>query len=159
MVKKWFLNWKLSLLRASAITALNTHFWVKNHFLTLMTPKPAYIYSNNFLRETLKKFWSHGTPLGYLGSLSWDPLGRIFSKCVFLNLLNPLGLPIPSNAMEASKKLKNFPRGCDHLILFARGLGPSAHLTVSLCLCSFGGDMQSADDGSWGAQCQLEKAF
>ena len=50
--------------------------------------------------------------MGYLGFLSRDPLGRIFSKYVFLNLLNPLGLPIPSNAMEASKKLKKFPRGC-----------------------------------------------
>ena len=48
--------------------------------------------------------------MGYLGSLSQDPLGRIFSKCVFLNLLNSLGLPIPSNAMEASKKI---PRGCE----------------------------------------------
>jgi len=38
----------------------------------------------------------------------WDPLGRIFSKCVFLNLLNPLGLPIPINAMVASKKLNFF---------------------------------------------------
>ena len=54
-------------------------------------------------------------PLGYLGSLSRDPLGRIFSKCVFLSLLNPLGLPIPSNAMEASKKLKKFPRGCEYI--------------------------------------------
>ena len=54
--------------------------------------------------------------MGYLGSLSQDPLGRIFSKCVFLNLLNPLGLPIPSNAMEAFKKLSNFPRGCGEVL-------------------------------------------
>ena len=49
-----------------------------------------------------------GPPLGYLGSLSQDPLGRIFSKCVFLNLLSPLGLPIPSNALGSSKNLKFF---------------------------------------------------
>ena len=50
--------------------------------------------------------------MGYLGSLSQDPLHRIFSKCVFLNLLSPLGLPLPSNALGSSKKLRNFPRGC-----------------------------------------------
>ena len=50
--------------------------------------------------------------MGYLGSLSQDPLGRIFSKCAFLNLLSPLGLPLPSNTLGSSKKLKNFPRGC-----------------------------------------------
>ena len=65
------------------------------------------------LFNLLLAFYAH--PVGYLGSLSWDPLGRIFSKRVFLNLLKPLGLPIPSNAMVASKKLKNFPRGCDFI--------------------------------------------
>ena len=77
---------------ASAIIALNTHFWAKNHFLPIITPKPAYIYPNNFLREffSKKKIWSHGTPMGYLGSLSQDALGRIFSKCIFLNLLDLL---------------------------------------------------------------------
>ena len=49
--------------------------------------------------------WVPGVPIS-------DPLG-IFSKCVFLNLLNPLRLPIPSNTMVASKKLKIFPRGCE----------------------------------------------
>ena len=53
-----------------------------------------------------------GPYLGYLGSLSRDPLSRIFSKCVFLNLLSPLGLPLPSNALGSSKKLKKIPRGC-----------------------------------------------
>ena len=56
-------------------------------------------------------FWSLGTPVGYLGSLSQDPLGRIFSKCAFLNLL---ALPLPSNVLGSSKKLKFFPRGCDY---------------------------------------------
>ena len=108
MAQKWLFS------RYIAEAFKNDSSWPKNHFFTIITPKPAYIYSHNFLREIFSKkiFWSHGTPLGYLGSLSRDPLGRIFSKCVFLNLLSPLGLPIPSNAMVASKKLKNFPRGC-----------------------------------------------
>ena len=50
--------------------------------------------------------------MGYLGSLSQKGLGKIFSKCVFLNLLSPLGLPIPSYALLPAKKLKNFPKGC-----------------------------------------------
>ena len=105
-------EWVFTAIKAEALK--NESYWPQNHFLLIITPKPAYIYPSNFLRENFsKKNWSHGTPLGYLGSLSRDPLGRIFSKCVFLNHLNPLGLPIPSNAMEASKKLKYFPRGCE----------------------------------------------
>ena len=59
-----------------------------------------------------KKFGPLGPPLGYLGSLSQKGLGKIFSKCVFLNHLSPLGLPIPSYALLPAKKLKKFPRGC-----------------------------------------------
>ena len=93
----------------------NDSFWPKNHFFTIITPKPAYIYPNNFSRENFSKkfFGPLGPPVGYLGSLSRDPLGRIFSKCAFLNLLSPLALPLPSNVLGSSKKLKKFPRGCD----------------------------------------------
>ena len=54
--------------------------------------------------------------MGYLGSLSQKGLGKIFSKCGFLNLLSPLGLRIPSFALLPAKKLKNFPRGCESRI-------------------------------------------
>ena len=106
----------------------NGPFWPKNHFFTITTPKPGYIYPNNFSIENFnfsKKILvprdpPQGTqgpylkkgPLGYLGSLSQKGLGKIFSKCVFLNLLGPLGLPIPSYALLPAKKLKKFPRGC-----------------------------------------------
>ena len=88
----------------------NNHYWPKNHFLPIITPKPAYKNPNNFLRENFSKknFGPMGPSSGYLGSLSQDPLGRIFSKCVFLSLLSPLGLPIPSNALGSSKNLKFF---------------------------------------------------
>ena len=33
-----------------------------------------------------KKKWSHGTPLGYLGSLSWDPLVEFFQNSMGLVL-------------------------------------------------------------------------
>ena len=92
----------------------NGPFWPKNHFFTITTPKPSYIYPNNFSIENFSKknFGPQGPSLGYLGSLSQKWLGTIFSKCVFLNLLSPLGFPLPSNALGSSKKLKIFPRGC-----------------------------------------------
>ena len=42
-----------------------------------------------------KKFWSHGTPLGYLGSLSQKGPPEIFLKWVLFNLSNPLRHPAP----------------------------------------------------------------
>ena len=117
MAKKWFWGQKLSFLRYTANMALNAHFLAKNHFFTITTPKPGYIYLNNFFWENFskKKFGPLGPPLGYLGSLSQNRLGKIFSKCGFLNLLSPLGLPIPSYALLLAKKLKKIPRGCDFL--------------------------------------------
>ena len=40
-------------------------------------------------------FWSHGAPLGYLGSLSQKGHPEIFSKWVLINLTNPLRHPAP----------------------------------------------------------------
>ena len=57
-----------------------------------------------------------GPSSGYMGSLSQDPLGGIFSKCAFLNLLITLALPLPSNVLGSSKKLKIFPRGCGDIL-------------------------------------------
>ena len=39
------------------------------------------------MRKILKKkIWSHGTPLGYLGSLSWDQLEDFFQNSIGLVL-------------------------------------------------------------------------
>ena len=46
----------------------------------------------NFLKQN---FWSHGTPLGYVGSLSQKGPPEIFSKWVLFNLSNPLRHPAP----------------------------------------------------------------
>ena len=40
-------------------------------------------------------FWSHGTLLGYLGSLSQKGHPEIFSKWFLINLSNPLRHPTP----------------------------------------------------------------
>ena len=42
--------------------------------------------------------------------LSQDPLHRLFSRRIFLNLLSTLGLPLPTNTMRSTKKLEYFPR-------------------------------------------------
>ena len=46
--KKVILRPKLSFLRSSANIALNAHFLAKNHFFTITTSKPGYIYPKNF---------------------------------------------------------------------------------------------------------------
>ena len=85
IVKKLFLGQELSFLRASAIIALNTHFWAKNHFLTIITPKPAYIYSNNFLRENFskKKLGPMGSPWGTWGPYIGIPSVEYFPNVFF----------------------------------------------------------------------------
>ena len=46
------------------------------------------------MRKFLRNFfWSHGTLIGYLGSLSQKGLPEIFSKWVLINLSNPLRPP------------------------------------------------------------------
>ena len=48
------------------------------------------------MKKNLRNFfWSHGTLLGYLGSLSQKGLPEIFSKWVLINLSNPLRHPVP----------------------------------------------------------------
>ena len=49
-----------------------------------------------------------GHSSGYLGSLSQDPLGRIFYKCVFLNLLSPWASPNLQILWDPSKNLNIF---------------------------------------------------
>ena len=63
---------------------------------------PYYLFMRKFLR---KFFWSHGTPLGYLGSLSQKGLPEIFSKWFLINLSNPLRHPAPLVDPLLTKKL------------------------------------------------------
>ena len=44
-----------------------------------------------FLRQ---KFWSHGTPLGSLGPLSFEALGPGFDQCQILFIWGPCELPV-----------------------------------------------------------------
>ena len=40
-----------------AVALENNSFWPKNNFFTIITPKPAYIYPNNFSRENFLKIF------------------------------------------------------------------------------------------------------
>ena len=64
-----------------------------------------------FLR---KKFWSHCTPLGYLGSLSQKGLPEIFSKWVLINLSNPLRHPVPLVDPLLTKNLDTAGPWCEN---------------------------------------------
>ena len=46
-------KWVLKAIIAEALK--NDSYWPKNHFLPIITPKPAYIYLNNFSRENVSK--------------------------------------------------------------------------------------------------------
>ena len=50
--------------------------------------------------------------MGYLGSLSQEALGRIFSKCIFLKVLDPNQVPIGVLAIGQTKKLTSVQLGC-----------------------------------------------
>ena len=62
--------------------------------------------------------------MGYLGSLSQEALGRIFSKCIFLNLLDLLEVPQVVLVMVQTKKLTSVQLGCDY-IRFIHSMEPS----------------------------------
>ena len=62
----------------------NDSFWPKNHFFTTVTPKPAYIYPNNFSKENFSK--NFFGPLGPLWG-TWGPYLGIPSVEYFPNVL------------------------------------------------------------------------
>ena len=83
-------------------------FASKNKFLPKKTPKPYYIDLNINLGEHFwkKKIWSHGIPLGYLGSLSWVQIVECFQNSVGLVLWGPEVTPIPFSAMADFRALR-----------------------------------------------------
>ena len=74
-------KWVLQAIIAEALK--NDLYWPKNHFLPIITPKPAYIYLNNFSRENFsnKFFGPMGPPWG-----TWGPYLRIPSVEYFPNV-------------------------------------------------------------------------
>ena len=69
------------------------------------------------MRKFLRKyFWSHGTLLGYLGSLSQKGRPEIFSKWVLIDLSNPLRHPEPLVDPVLTKNLGTAGLWCDILL-------------------------------------------
>ena len=62
MAQKWVLK------AIIAEVLKNDRYWPKNHFLPIITPKPACIYPNNFSTENYSnKFFGPMGPLGVPG--------------------------------------------------------------------------------------------
>ena len=81
------------------------------------------------MRQILtKKFWSHGTTLGYLGSLNPKTLDRMFSNLVFLVLWGAFEAPVKVATLFRTKRLKTFPSRCD----YECNSGNSKHISKDL---------------------------
>ena len=84
MGKKGFLarNWVFEAIIEEALK--NDSSWPKNHFFIIITPKPAYIHPNNFLRKKISTtiFGPMGPPWGtwgpYLGIPSVEYFPNVF---------------------------------------------------------------------------------
>ena len=61
----------------------------------------------------MKKFWSLGTILGSMGSLSQKALPEIFLKMVFLHPWDPNEAPVNPICPSHAKNLDLFPTCCD----------------------------------------------
>ena len=85
MGKKLFLaqKWVFEAITAEAHKIVSC--WPKNHFLPIITPKPAYIYPNNFSRENISKkfFGPMGSPWGTWGSYLGIPPVEYFPNVFF----------------------------------------------------------------------------
>ena len=62
-----------------------------------------------FLRQ---KFWSHGTPLGSLGPLSFEDLGPGFDQCQIPLIWGPYEFPVLVACHVQAKKLKSVASWC-----------------------------------------------
>ena len=60
-------------------------FWLKSNFFTIIIPKPAYIYPNNFSRENFSKkiFGPMGPPWGTWGPYLGIPSVEYFPNALF----------------------------------------------------------------------------
>ena len=96
----------------------NDSYWPKNHFLPIITPKPAYIYPNNFWRENFSKklFGPMGPPWGTWGPYLGIPSVEYFPNVFFV----PPEPPGPPHAFKYNGGLqKNFKKskGLSNVVL------------------------------------------
>ena len=89
-------GFKQSFLSSGSLKVFNDLLAPKSYFLPKYPPNVTTQTPITFHEKIFENFfWSHGAPLGYLGSLSQKRHPEIFSKCVLINLSNPLRHPAP----------------------------------------------------------------
>ena len=94
--KTFIWGFKQSFLSPSSLKPFMTFLAPKAYFLPKYPPNVTTQTLISFHEKIFEKFvWSHGAPLGYLGSLSQKGHPEIFSKWVLINLSNPLRHPAP----------------------------------------------------------------
>ena len=87
----------------------NDSYWPQNHFLLIITPKLAYIYPNNFLRENFsKKILVPWDSIGYLGSYLGIPSVEYFPNVLFWTSWAPWPSPYLQMFWDPPKNLNNF---------------------------------------------------
>ena len=86
----------------------------------------SYFYDmRKFLRP---KFWSHGTPLGSLGPLSFEDLGPGSCQCQIPVIWGPYEYPELVACHVQAKKLKSVASRCGNIrvrVVFLRDMGAS----------------------------------
>ena len=83
-----------------------------------------------------QKFWSHGTPLGSLGPLSFEDLGPGFDQCQIPLIWGPYEYPVLVACHVQAKKLKSVASRCvsitDFIITWI--VAPSHKVVHQKCL-------------------------
>ena len=87
---------------------LKCHFFANKLFFLLNKSINFSLQTQIFFMRTFlkKKIWSHGTPLGYLGSLSWVQIVECFQNSIGLVLQGLEVTPIPFSAMADFRALR-----------------------------------------------------
>ena len=88
----------------------NDSFWPQNHVFTLTTPKPGYIYPNNFSWENFSKifFAPLGPPWGTWGPYLKKGSVKYFPNVFFWTSWAPWVSPYPHMLCNQPKNLKIF---------------------------------------------------
>ena len=85
-------------------------FWPQNHFFTITTPKPGYIYPNNFSQENFSKkiLVPRDPPWGTWGPYLKKGSVKYFPNVVFWTSCAPWVSPYLHLLCYRPKNLKNF---------------------------------------------------
>ena len=86
-------------------------------------------FGNGKRKILRQKFWSHGTSLGSMGSLSQEDLGQRFYRLQFLVIWGPYELPVLVASHGTAKSLKAARSRCEPLTTFKKTTLPIFNTT------------------------------